>query len=80
MSKQQHVNCECGKATGEPCPWSGPASETETIEWMPEYLRGSHEAAGNRGSWPHNGAERLRVHEDCAEHLLEHGGDWTDRV
>jgi hypothetical protein len=29
------------------------------VETMPEHLRASHEAAGNHGVWPHNGAERF---------------------
>jgi hypothetical protein len=31
------------------------------IEYMPAHLRASHEAAGNRGYYPHNGAERVIV-------------------
>ena len=48
-----------------------PSNQTETdmttenilslIEYMPAYLRASHEAAGNRGVYPHNGAERVIV-------------------
>ena len=48
-----------------------PSNPTETdmatdnilslIEYMPAYLRASHEAAGNRGIYPHNGAERVIV-------------------
>lgn len=63
--------CECGDATGQQCRWRGPASETVVVEWMPEYLRASHAAAGNSGRWPANGALRLRVQRYCAE-LLTH--------
>lgn len=63
------AQCACGEATGEACNWSGPRADTVVIEWMPEHLRASHEAAGNRGVYPHNGALRLRVHPDCAEML-----------
>lgn len=31
------------------------------IEYMPAYLRKSHRAAGNRGLYPHNGAQRVWV-------------------
>ena len=56
---------------GDQCEWTGPASEMVVIEWMPEYLRASHEAAGNDGSYPDNGALRLRVNVECAERLRE---------
>jgi hypothetical protein len=55
------------------------------VEWMPEYLRASHEAAGNSGWWPHNGAERVAVERSCADLLIEGDGDypgdqWADIV
>lgn len=31
------------------------------VERMPDYLRGSHRAAGNWGVYPQNGAERVIV-------------------
>lgn len=31
------------------------------IEFMPRYLRSSHEAAGNAGFYPHNGSCRVAV-------------------
>ena len=65
------VRCECGTATGVQCEWTGPREETVRIEWMPPYLRESHRAAGNSGSWPHNGSIRLRVHPDCAAMLSD---------
>ena len=61
--------CECGEVTGVRCEWSGPREQTVVVEWMPEHLRASHEAAGNGGVYPHNGAERLRVYADCADHI-----------
>lgn len=36
------------------------------IERMPDHLRESHRKAGNWGDYPHNGAERVLVHRDCA--------------
>lgn len=72
MDQTATVRCECGQATGERCAWEGPVSETVVIEWMPPHLRASHEAAGNSGSYPHNGAMRLRVErETCAPMLSE---------
>lgn len=59
------VRCESGEATGEGC--AGLACET--IEYMPEYLRASHRAAGNDGCWPSNGSLRLRVCAECGEAL-----------
>lgn len=61
--------CQSGEATGESCSWSGRATELVTVEWMPEHLRSSHEAAGNWGRWPANGAVRLRCCPACAEWL-----------
>jgi hypothetical protein len=74
------VQCECGRITGERCAWSGPSDETVVIEWMPPYLRASHQAAGNRGDYPANGAERLRVHAACADLIMGDDGDWTSVV
>jgi hypothetical protein len=51
-----------------------------TVETMPEHLRASHEAAGNSGSYPHNGAVRLTVTRACARIMLDTDGDWCSRV
>jgi hypothetical protein len=72
------ARCESGQVFGDACQWSGPASELVTIEHMPEHLRASHAAAGNRGIWPHNGAQRLQVCPACAEALVD--GDWCTEV
>lgn len=69
------VNCECGDALGEACAWSGPRSETVVVEWMPHRLRDAHVAAGNVGTWPTNGALRLRVHVGCADALADDGAE-----
>lgn len=37
------------------------AIDAVVVEIMPEYLRESHEAARNRGRYPHNGSERAIV-------------------
>ena len=75
--KAQNVQCECGEWSGERCPWSGPVSDTVTVEYMPESLRSSHVAAGNRGVYPHNGSVRIRVERSCAERMVESDGDWA---
>lgn len=72
--------CECGDWSGDPCQWTGPRSETVRVEWMPEHLRASHEAAGNRGAYPHNGAVRSRVKISCAERMIEHDGEWCEVI
>lgn len=71
------VQCRCGAWTGEPCRWSGPTSEMVTVEYMPEHLRSQHQAAGNSGSYPYNGAMRVTVSATCADRLLN-GGDGSD--
>lgn len=72
--------CECGEWSGERCQWSGPVEETVLVEYMPEIHRASHTAAGNRGSYPANGARRIRVEYSCAELIVEHDGDWAEIV
>jgi hypothetical protein len=67
--ERAHVGCACGEVTGEACTWRGPRSETVLVEYMPEQHRSSHDAAGNAGSYPHNGAIRIRVQRDCADRL-----------
>lgn len=74
------VACECGAWAGECCQWSGPRSETVVVEWMPEQIRASHVAAGNRGSYPHNGAVRNRVARSCADWMIEHDPEWVEVV
>jgi hypothetical protein len=79
--------CECGALTGERCQWTGPLSDTESIEYMPEHLILSHVAAGYdsiaaAGVYPHNGAQRICVERSCAERLVHiwEDGDQTDRL
>ena len=69
--------CECGAVTGERCDAAG---ATTTIEWMPRDLRASHDAAGNSGEWPHNGARHLRVTPECGARLVAQDGEWTRQV
>ena len=77
---EEIVRCQCEEAFGEICSWTGPRSETVVLEWMPDHLRASHRAAGNRGVYPENGAVRLRVARECAELLLETDADWAFEV
>ena len=70
------VKCQCGQWSGEPCQWFGPESETVMVEFMPEHLRASHESAGNSGSYPHNGAVRVRVASSCAALMAKTDGQW----
>lgn len=74
------TTCECGEVTGEYCGWTGQRRETVLIDWMPEWIRASHTAARNAGSWPANGALRLRVYRGCAESIAERDGQWTRAV
>ena len=69
------VGCACGQATGERCEWSGPKRQTVIVEYMPEQHRESHRAAGNMGSYPHNGAIRIRCERSCADRLAH---VWVD--
>lgn len=34
------------------------------VEYIPAWRRGSHEAAGNVGIYPHNGARRVLMEEE----------------
>ncbi len=50
------------------------------VEWMPRWLRASHESAGNSGSYPMNGAERYAVSRELADELLADAPDWATVV
>ncbi len=71
------VGCECGEIDGVPCAWRGPREETVRIEWMPKRARSSHVTARNAGTWPSNGALRLRVQRLCAALIVENEPDWA---
>ena len=71
-------HCDSGEATGERCQWTGNASELTEVEYMPEQHRASHEAAGNRGVYPANGAIRIHVCPACCESLVD--DDWCTEV
>lgn len=71
------VRCECGDYTGERCEWTGSPEETVVVEYMPEYLRASHKAAGGAGVYPYDGSVRIRCEKSCAESIVEHDADWA---
>lgn len=71
------THCECGDVYGVPCEWSGDEADTVVVEVMPECFRASHEAAGNSGAYPHNGALRIRVERSCADRLVETEAGWA---
>lgn len=52
------------------------AADLVAIEYMPEHLRASHEAAGNAGIYPHNGAVRYACSQALADDMVETFGDW----
>lgn len=76
MTAQAH-RCGCGEWTGEACAWTGPIEEMVVVEYMPEYLRATHEAAGNSGSYPHNGSHRVAVCLECADLLIDEDDAWA---
>jgi hypothetical protein len=63
----EDTTCESGIATLTNCEAEG----STFVDWMPEHLRASHDAAGNSGTWPLNGVLRLHVCADCAACLIE---------
>lgn len=78
MTTKTTPQCESGRVTGERCYYAdGPEFLTE-IEYMPDCLRASHTAAGNRGVYPANGAIRMHVCQDCREALVD--DDWCTEV
>lgn len=77
---EDQVHCKCGEWMGEPCCWTGPREKTVLVEYMPVHFRASHEASGNIGVYPGNGALRLRVEIGCAEMMFAEDGDWASLV
>jgi hypothetical protein len=78
---KKHYHCGCGEITGVRCDWYGPASGMVVVDYMPEYLRSTHESGGNSGVWPLNGALRLALSHGCAESVLacHPAGWWAER-
>ena len=77
MERGSRIRCECGVMTGRLCDGFGDPAEMVMVEWMPEHFRASHEAAGNAGEWPHNGASRVLCLPSCAEACV---GPWATVV
>lgn len=80
--ERRTVRCECGQWTGERCQWVGSPDATVMVEFMPDYLRASHAAAGaagidDAGRYPYNGAIRVRCERECAELIIENDPDWA---
>ena len=71
------VDCACGRITDAACPWRGPWRETVCVEYVPEWVRDSHRAAGNSGTYPANGAIRVRVQRQCAAEIQDWAGQWA---
>lgn len=68
--------CECGEVFGERCAREL-GNDAVAVEWMPEHLRASHAAAGNAGSFPLNGASRLRCAPACASMIADQDPEWS---
>ena len=76
-AREARSACQCGEWSGVCCDGTfGADADAVTVEYMPEWLRASHEAAGNRGAYPANGAVRIRVTPECAELMTKTDGDW----
>lgn len=67
--------CECHQAMIHECQRLVEDAEAVELEWMPPWLRASHDAAGNWGTYPANGAYLLRLCPECAEELRETDAD-----
>lgn len=76
----EDVPCECGEWSGESCQWQGSPSGMICVEFVPDWLRGTHEAAGGAGSYPHNGAIRVKVSAQCARLMTDTDGEWCSMV
>lgn len=64
--------CADTEAKEMPAGWEpGQLDDAVIVETMPEQHRGSHRAAGNWGSYPHNGAQRSIMSRGDAEELCD---------
>lgn len=50
-------------------------SRLVTVEYMPDYLKSSHRAARNWGTYPHNGAIREKLSRDDAQAIIDADDD-----
>lgn len=75
------MTCQCGNYWGNSCNESIPeGADSRTVEYMPEWLRSSHEAAGNSGSYPANGAQRITVSINCIDAIMDAGDEYVSEV
>lgn len=69
-----YERCECGEWSGVPCEGRG---DLVTVEYVPEWQRVTAVAAGGDRS---RMAQRLRVTQTCAEHMIDCDGEWVREV
>ena len=67
------ARCECGEWSGEWCPWSGDANELVKVTFVPNWQRGTAEAAGTWSGL----TTTIRVHPKCADFMEEVDGEWV---
>lgn len=83
--KLEPIHCGCGAWSEHYCYGSGILGDMVEVEFMPQYHRSSHEAAGYHsikccGSAPANGAHRIMVTKECAQEMIENDPDWCQVV
>lgn len=73
------TRCQCGQWSDVPCD-AALGADAVTIEFMPRHLRSHHEAVGNRGTYPANGAVRIRVAPECADLMRTDDSEWCHLI
>jgi hypothetical protein len=69
--------CGCGEWAGDACSAMAEPAEMVLVEWMPDHLRETHRAAGNRGFYASNGAIRSAVTAACAADMERLDPEWV---
>jgi hypothetical protein len=73
------LRCQCGEWSGELC--AAEADELVEVHYVPDYLRGTLEAAGTTGVYAGlYGSQRLSVTPECAVWMVQHDGEWCIEV
>jgi hypothetical protein len=67
---EENLRCSCGEFTGEDCGKVIGETGCTSLIFMPAYLVASHVAAGNWGSYPHNGSQKILISQECADYIL----------
>lgn len=67
------IGCECGAWSGERCSRD---SQDVRIEFVPDFQRESHRAAGRATTWAGTG-QSIRCSRACADQILAADGDWA---